>query len=42
MFYQNLINIYTNLVSTPLIKVEKTRHLPSVDVVARNIYILNK
>lgn len=33
---QNFIKTY--LVSTPLMKVENTRHFPSVDVVARRIY----
>lgn len=40
---QNFIKTY--LVSTPLMKVENTRHFPSVDVVARRIcsqYLRNK
>ncbi|BAS81584.1 Os02g0817300 [Oryza sativa Japonica Group] len=33
-------NSKVHLVSTPLMKVDNTLHLPSVDVVARNAYIV--
>lgn len=43
MSSKNALKLYEMyLVSTPLMKVENTRHFPSVEVVARSIYKIIK